>query len=346
MAYLEGPHCSLHTLLLNGADVDDGECGNLMNAITNNSTIETLGLNRNLIGQTESYNTVYPDLVTGGEAIGAMLEVNTTIKSLDLSWNAIRLSSAETLGSALMVNSTLLVLNLSHNSFGDFGTQALGFALKYNRTLQELDLSYNSLVPRSACVLTNSLSYNTSLTMLNVDGNIIGKVGMQGLVAAIQRSAGGDRVLKISFDNCDCHKIDPTVFNPAFPDGTWEVDLSKPYGRMVAEECLYLANFRAGCNLVKLLHNGHKINFNRKLEDKDKHKYSIDEYNQICMRAASDLLTGRVNEAAKGLCNILSRQFSFNMPLEVGCRVLETVKKHWEVKCLIHANNPVADVST
>ena len=344
MAYLRSSECKLQTLYLNGADVDDGECGNLMDAISENRTITKLGLSNNLIGKAEPYNTVYPDLITGGEAIGAMLLENSTIKSLDLSWNAIRLASSETLAESLNTNSTLMVLNLEHNSFGDMGTQILGFALKSNHTLLDLNLSYNSLVPRSASVLANALSYNDTLTMLNLDGNIIGNVGMQSLVAAIQRSAGDNRVLKISFENCDCKKHDPDLFNASNPDGIWDVDLSTPYGRMVAEECFFLANFRAGCNLNKLTYNGHVVKLHRKVDDADIGKYPVDEYHELCIRAATDLLANKIKEAATILSNILSRQFAFNMPVPVGVKVLSHVKEHWDEKMELNVGNPIADV--
>jgi hypothetical protein len=327
------------------ADVDDFECAHIISAIAENRTIENLSLRNNLIGKAEPYNTVYPDLTTGGEALGEMLTLNRTMKSLDVSWNAIRLASAETMGAAMAINATLLYLNISHNSFGDYGTQALGFALKTNRTLLDLNISYNSLVPRSACVLTNALSYNSTLTMLNIDGNIIGKVGMQSLVAAIQRSANESRVLKISFDNCDTEKVDPELFNPANPGGVWKVDLSKPYGRMVAEECIFLANYRAGCSLDKLSYNGNAVRLIRQMDAQEMSKFPIDEYHELCIRTASDVIAGRIKEAAKNLSQIMSRQFQFSVTPQVATQVLNKVNEHWKAKMAVNAGNPLADVS-
>ena len=43
--YLQSEECSLNTLKLNGADVDDGEAGNLMKAIALNRSVHTLGKN-------------------------------------------------------------------------------------------------------------------------------------------------------------------------------------------------------------------------------------------------------------------------------------------------------------
>ena len=118
MAYLSSSRCKLRVLILNGADVDDNECGNLMEALTCNRSVESLSLSRNLIGKAETLNTVFPDLTTGGEAIAAFLETTTTMKSLDVSWNFIRLASAEDFGRSLTINNSLRVLNIAHNSFG------------------------------------------------------------------------------------------------------------------------------------------------------------------------------------------------------------------------------------
>ena len=124
--YLHSEGCKLKTFLMNGADVDDGECDSLMKAIECNTTITTLGLSNNLIGKDELLNVINPDLTTGGEAIARMLTINKTLRSLDISWNAIRLNSAEEISRSLASNDTLTRLNLAHNSFADMATQLLG----------------------------------------------------------------------------------------------------------------------------------------------------------------------------------------------------------------------------
>lgn len=254
MDYLRNARCRLKTLVLNGADVDDSECGNLARAIQDNFSITTLSLTNNMIGAAELMNVVDPDLVTGGEALGEMLVSNTTITELDVSWNSIRMDSAITFAESLTTNNTLLILKLAYNAFGDLPTQYLGQALKVNETLKYLDISYNSINPRAATVLANALIQNESLDTLVIDGNVLGEVGAQALVAAVQRASGEKRVLSISFQNCDCTRESGDVFNAANPSGLYRVDLSEPYGQMVAEECLYLANYRAGCTLLRLAH--------------------------------------------------------------------------------------------
>ena len=254
--YLQSDECTLISLLLNGADVDDDEAGNLMEAFASNKSVTTLGLAHNKIGENEILNTVKPDVTTGGEAIAEMLMKNTTLTKLDLSWNAIRLESATTLGQAFESNMTLKSLNLAYNAMGDMGTQVLGRALRKNKGLEEIDLTSNSVMPKSAAVLAHSLCYNETLCTLILDGNVLGKVGAQSLVAKMQRAVSNVHRLRMSFKNCDCVKEDPCLFNAATPGGTYTVDLSEPYGQMVIEEAFFLGNYRSGCNITKFEYDG------------------------------------------------------------------------------------------
>ena len=249
MDYLRNKDCKLKSLYLDAADVDDNECCNLAQAILENESIEILSLRNNLIGKDELLNVVNPDLETGGEALGEMLCHNQTITELDVSWNFIRLDSACQLADSLLLNNTLVTLKLAYNAFGDLPTQYLGKALKENRTMKYIDMSYNSITPRSATVLANALIHNDVLETLILDGNTLGEVGAQAVVGAVQRSSNERRNLNVSFFNCDCKMLCPDVFNATNPSGTHTLDLSEPYGQMVCEEIIYLANYRAGCVL-------------------------------------------------------------------------------------------------
>ena len=269
--YLQSNECTLISLILNGADVDDDEAGNLMVAFASNKSVTTLGLAHNKIGTNEILNTVKPDVTTGGEAIAEMLMVNTTLTKLDLSWNAIRLESATTLGQAFESNMTLKSLNLAYNAMGDMGTQVLGRALRKNKGLEEIDLTSNSVMPKSAAVLAHSLCYNETLCTLILDGNVLGKVGAQSLVAKMQRAVSNAHRLRMSFKNCDCVKEDPSLFNAATPGGTYTVDLSEPYGQMVIEEAFFLGNYRSGCNITKFEYDGEIVELIR-LEKKGEQK--------------------------------------------------------------------------
>jgi hypothetical protein len=184
-------------------------------------------------------------------------------------------------------------------------------------------------VPRSATVLANALSHNDTLTNVNLNGNLIGRIGMQSLVAAIQRSAGENRVLKVTFENCDVEKIDTTCFNASNPNGTWEVDLDNPYGQMVMEECIFIANYRAGCNIVSIHIDGIPVYLTRKVTTKERGKYPLDEFNAICCKTAELVLTRELHPAADLLQTMMQRQFGFSFDHARGHEILLSLYEHW-----------------
>lgn len=338
MDYLKSKDCKLKTLKLDGADVDDNECVNLAIAITQNTSLRTLSLSRNLIGKSELLNVVHPDLTTGGEALGDMLKINKTLTKLDLSWNSIRLDSAIALALSLEANHTLKTLLLGYNSFGDMPCQILGTVLKANKGLTELDIESNSLTPKAATVLANAISFNETLLKLNINGNTLGKIGAQALVAAIQRSSTEDRKLQVSFVNCDCNIDDNNIFSAANPHGTWRMNLKEPYGQMVASECLYLANHKAGCRIVRLFHNGQLITLERSYvataeegEAGLQKKFKLDEFYKNSKSAAIELLANNFEEASKYLNNLLL-QFGFFMDEEQRLTVIKKTSELWKIK--------------
>lgn len=338
MDYLRDENCKLRTLILNGADVDDEECVNICLAISHNKSLRTLSLSKNLIGKSELLNVLHPDLQTGGEAVGDMLKVNTTLTKLDLSWNAIRMDSAIALAKSLEVNQTLKTLLLGYNSFGDMPSQYLGRALKFNKCLTELDIESNSINPKAATVLANAISFNETLLKLNINGNTLGKIGAQALVAAIQRSSTESRKLQVSFINCDCIKDDDNIFSAANPHGTWRMNLREPYGQMVAAECLYLANYKAGCRIVKLLYNGNLVTLERSYvasaeegEEGAMKKFKLEEFYKNCRLAAVELLAGNFTDGSKYLNNLLT-QFGFKMDEDNRLIVLKKTQELWNAK--------------
>jgi hypothetical protein len=131
--------CALEQLALDRADIDDYECAALCSALERpRSALRRLSLVHNLIGAAEQLNAVDPGLVTGGEALAAMLGSNRSLRTLDVSWNLIRKGSADALARSLRWNATLTELNLAHNAFADGPTQQLGDALGANRALTKV----------------------------------------------------------------------------------------------------------------------------------------------------------------------------------------------------------------
>lgn len=81
--YLSLPTCPLKQLVLRCANIDDAECERFVSALMTNCALQSLDLSENLVGASENLNTVLPDLVTGGEALGSLLRSpNCQLQSL------------------------------------------------------------------------------------------------------------------------------------------------------------------------------------------------------------------------------------------------------------------------
>lgn len=184
-AYIASSHCTLTTLLVDNADIDDRECAAFMTAFEKNLSIKHLHMSRNCIGKMEHLNVVQPGFTTGGEAIASMLHRNLVLVHLDLSWNYLRLESSVTLAKSMHENHTLKELILSYNACGDAGAMAFGEALRFNQCLEVLDLSYNSVGCKGAMVLANAIRVNQTLRSLQLNGNNIGREGGQLMLFAL-----------------------------------------------------------------------------------------------------------------------------------------------------------------
>ena len=333
MEFIRAPNCMLHTLLINGSDVDDYECVNLCEAMCSNKSITTLGLANNLIGNDEHMKVTDKGRILGGDGLAKMLTYNTTLTTLDLQYNQLRLTGAVSLGKSLRENKCLKTLKLAYNSFGDVGTQWLGYALKFNKTLEKVDLTSNSLIPKSVCVLANALAHNETLQELILDDNIMGRVGAQAVASAIQRSTQSSRInkLSISFQSCDCFKATPSLFNPSNPGGKWTLDLAEPYGAMIVEECFFLANYRAGCQISSLKYQKVEVPLERKLAASQASVFDLDKFTAESKNAASATIKGDFRTAAKSLESVLG-EFRFKMGYKQRTQVLELVQKNWARK--------------
>ncbi|CAM9606226.1 unnamed protein product, partial [Phaeothamnion confervicola] len=256
--YLKRGDCRLRRLVLRSADVDDDECCSLMGAVAVNISLECLDVSRNGIGGNENLNVLHPDLVTGGEAVADMLERNCHLRSLDLSWNCIRLASACAIGRALLNNSTLTELNLAYNAFADVAAQELGDSLACSTSLVSVDVSYNGVTPAAAMVIGNACKAHPTLTRLNLDGNSLGRVGSAAVMTALRKSnaGSGSRVLKVSMSNCNCDVDPPGLFNAIQPTGEYCLDMSLPYSRMVVRELIALAETKQGFEFASVVDDG------------------------------------------------------------------------------------------
>ncbi|GAB9470214.1 hypothetical protein Gpo141_00007465 [Globisporangium polare] len=289
--YIVSSLCTIKTLTLNNADVDDQECTLFMIAFEKNKSVEHLYLRSNRIGQVVSTKAKLKGsgsadkssasssssgpLPTGGESIGAMLNVNLNIATLDLSWNLLKFASASPIGNALQLNYNLKELTLSYNACGDQGAMVFGQTIRINTALEKLNLSYNSIGAKGAMVIASGLAANKGLRELILDGNSIGMESGRALMhASCTRPGVANAICHLSLFECnltssvgaaqlkgkqqggggDSGKAtkEMTLFNPADPTGNYTLDLSDPYENMIAHELLRIATFKAEYCFVKL----------------------------------------------------------------------------------------------
>ncbi|EQC33192.1 hypothetical protein SDRG_09176 [Saprolegnia diclina VS20] len=255
--YLQLPVCALQELRMSHADVDDAEIGPVVHALYLNQSVHLLDLSHNLLGSHERRRkTPRGTTLVGGEAIGAMLEANTTLRSLDLSWNTLRLSGAVAIGRGLGRNNALLELNLAYNAIGEMGAAAVGVALGSNvaSKLERVDLSDNNVSAQAALVLSQTILVNARLRFLVLDGNPLGSQGGRSLFHAVAQCP--NKQLRISMQRCnfDLNVHNASKFNPDDVSGQYELDLAVPYERSIAIELVRCATRKNGCRFKSILY--------------------------------------------------------------------------------------------
>lgn len=178
---------SLHTLELWDSHIKARGARYLAAALHTNTALTSLGLRENDVGIT----TDVRDGNVGAETeLGAMLEVNTTLLTLDLWGNKICDEGAGLLADALTVNDALTSLNIRYNHVEKDGAEAFAAALKQNLVLQTLDLWGNKVGGEGAALLADALHHNRSLTDLNLRGNEIDDKGAEQMATALQVNRG------------------------------------------------------------------------------------------------------------------------------------------------------------
>ena len=135
----------------------------------------------------------------GAAVISVVLEKNSSLTHLDLSFNAFD-GVVSSLSKALKANSSLTFLNLEGNCIGDSGASSLFDALTANSSLTDLNLGLNSIGNAGASFLSKALKANSSLTDLDLSGNSIGDTGASSLFEALKANSSLNK-LDLT-DNC------------------------------------------------------------------------------------------------------------------------------------------------
>lgn len=253
-SFLKTSHCTLKTLRLSSADLDDGETALFMEALEFNKSITCIDLSHNMLGGIGEKSVVRRSASSGGAAIAKALRENSTLEKLDLSWNKLGMSSALCIGDALRDNNTLLELNLAYNGIKNEGAEAIGAALLLNICLIRLDLSYNGIGANGSIELSVGLRMDEHVQLINMSGNPIGDAGGRALLQSLNYHAGAREILisDCSFEEVQSHQAED--INLTYPSGQYSLDMSKTRSRCIVYELLRQAAVRRGCCFKNLEH--------------------------------------------------------------------------------------------
>ncbi|XP_010215526.1 PREDICTED: leucine-rich repeat-containing protein 45 [Tinamus guttatus] len=133
----------------------------LLNGLCSNTTVKSLDLKGNNLR------------IAGAEALGKLLRQNQSIRSLILEWNSLGVweEGFSFFCQGLAANSFLQRLDLRNNQINHQGAGELAMALKRNASLQELDLRWNNIGLLGGRALLNCLHSNKTLKKLELAGN-------------------------------------------------------------------------------------------------------------------------------------------------------------------------------
>ncbi|NXY82921.1 LRC45 protein, partial [Alcedo cyanopectus] len=150
------------------AELALGDCGLseegvklLLHGLCSNTTVKSLDLKGNNLR------------IVGAEALGKLLSQNKSIRSLILEWNNLGVweESFSFFCQGLGANKFLQRLDLRNNQINHHGAEELAVALKQNASLQELDLRWNNIGLLGGRALLNCLHSNKTLKRLELAGN-------------------------------------------------------------------------------------------------------------------------------------------------------------------------------
>lgn len=189
---MEG-HIPLIAIRLESNNIGVGGAGAIGAALETNTTLASLNLGDNSIGDDdddplapaadENTNEIQAD---GVPALAAALETNSALESLDLWMNKIGVEGGRAIAAALETNTTLTDLNLQSNLVGDEGVRAIAGALQRNTTLASILLEDNNIGEDAGrAAFQNAFSSNFTLCEL---GGIDGVAGFVTRNQSIMRS--------------------------------------------------------------------------------------------------------------------------------------------------------------
>jgi Ran GTPase-activating protein (RanGAP) involved in mRNA processing and transport len=153
-------------------------------------------------------------------ALAAALSTNSTITSLDFSYNPDEKSNTTiaALSKALLINRTITNVDLSHNVFDASSSVHFADLLRTTQTIQTLNLSHTKFLDKNdVSIILQALAQNTSITELDISGiqklrvdnrNTFSRDGSQ-LAALVKMISNNSTFRKLTFEQL---KFDASEF--------------------------------------------------------------------------------------------------------------------------------------
>ena len=187
----------LRCLVLSSCSISDDGIASLCCGLSTNTILRELSVNNNCCKE------------TGATAASDMLAVNETLHSLDLSSCQITDSTLQSLLASLKsgVNTTLRSLYLSFNAFGNAGAKHIADIIRKGRHLTNLSIQFNAFDSTGLSNIVSALKENTHLRhfffwngckSIETDGKL--RVDMEHLLALNQ--AGRRAVTECKTNKC------------------------------------------------------------------------------------------------------------------------------------------------
>ncbi|RYH24941.1 hypothetical protein EON65_16165 [archaeon] len=236
--YVSRADCPLKKLVLQVADVDDGECDHFVQCLCSNEQLLELDLSSNLLGTTET-KAIEEGGRTGGEALADFIQSKSCrLQVLKLGWNSIRGNSAASLAKAVAFNNTITFLDLNNNGLGYQAGELLGDAIMENRTLRTLLVSGNNLTTTACICICIGIVQNFALNRVEMNENPIGEVGVR-MIMQVSMSLGSR--VSLQAKNCNTIVTDGRCwYNPSNPCRSYSLKLDRPFDRAVAFHLLHI----------------------------------------------------------------------------------------------------------
>lgn len=151
--------CRIRVLDLSNAKLGFAACQKIFRAMTQNTLLDSLILEKNPIGQMPN------------PALTQLISDNLTLRLLNVSHCGLRASGAAAIGDGLSKNHSLKMLLAASNAFEEEKMSHFAEGLQRNSALQALDLSYNRLTDRAGTWLCSAIRNHMTLSQVLLRDN-------------------------------------------------------------------------------------------------------------------------------------------------------------------------------